>query len=97
MDGLQGACPVSDRWVLRVLGISNHVAQLASSCSFLCCDPQLAREVLDIAASHVKPGVTTDFIDEVVHNAIIERNAYPSPLNYRGFPKSVCTYATLRP
>ena len=52
---------------------------------------QLAREVLDIAASHVKPGVTTDFIDEVVHNAIIERNAYPSPRNYRRFPKSVCT------
>ncbi|KAI0341696.1 methionine aminopeptidase [Trametopsis cervina] len=52
---------------------------------------RLAREVLDIAASHVKPGVTTDFIDEVVHNATIERNAYPSPLNYRGYPKSVCT------
>ncbi|EKM55415.1 uncharacterized protein PHACADRAFT_256030 [Phanerochaete carnosa HHB-10118-sp] len=52
---------------------------------------RLAREVLDIAASHVKPGVTTDFIDEVVHNATIERNSYPSPLNYRNFPKSVCT------
>ena len=88
---MQGACPVSDRWVLRVLGISNRPARLASSSSFLCCDPQLAREVLDIAASHVKPGVTTDFIDEVVHNATIERNAYPSTLNYREFPKSVCT------
>ncbi|GJE95107.1 methionine aminopeptidase [Phanerochaete sordida] len=51
---------------------------------------RLAREVLDIAAAHVKPGVTTDAIDEVVHAAILERNAYPSPLNYRGFPKSVC-------
>ncbi|KAI0093632.1 methionine aminopeptidase [Irpex rosettiformis] len=51
---------------------------------------RLGREILDIAASHIKPGVTTDFIDEVVHNATIERNAYPSPLNYRGFPKSVC-------
>lgn len=85
---MQGACPISDHWVLRVLGISNR---LASSYSFLCCDFQLAREVLDIAASHIKPGVTTDFIDEVVHNATIERNAYPSPLNYRNFPKSVCT------
>jgi methionyl aminopeptidase len=54
---------------------------------------QLAREVLDIAGSHVKPGITTDEIDEIVHNAIIERNAYPSPLNYREFPKSVCTQA----
>jgi len=52
---------------------------------------RLAREVLDIAASHVKPGITTDFIDQVVHQETIKRNAYPSPLNYRGFPKSVCT------
>jgi hypothetical protein len=55
--------------------------------------PQLAREVLDIAASHVRPGVTTDAIDAIVHDAIIERNAYPSPLNYRKFPKSVCLCA----
>ncbi|TFK54915.1 methionine aminopeptidase [Heliocybe sulcata] len=52
---------------------------------------RMAREVLDIAASHVRPGITTDYIDEVVHNATIERNAYPSPLNYREYPKSVCT------
>lgn len=51
--------------------------------------------MLDIAASHVKPGVTTDMIDEVVHNACIERGAYPAPLNYRGFPKSVCLYVPL--
>ncbi|CAA7271726.1 unnamed protein product [Cyclocybe aegerita] len=52
---------------------------------------RLAREVLDIAAASVRPGISTDEIDEIVHNAIIERNAYPSPLNYRNFPKSVCT------
>ncbi|KAF7793014.1 hypothetical protein EIP86_004119 [Pleurotus ostreatoroseus] len=52
---------------------------------------KLAREVLDLVASHVKPGVTTDYLDEIVHNACIERNAYPSPLNYRKFPKSFCT------
>jgi len=52
---------------------------------------KLAREVLDIAASHVRPGITTDDIDAVVHKAAIERNSYPSPLNYRHFPKSVCT------
>jgi len=46
---------------------------------------------LDTAASHIRPGITTDELDEIVHNATIERNAYPSPLNYRGFPKSVCT------
>lgn len=36
-------------------------------------------------------GVTTDEIDRVVHEAAIERDCYPSPLNYYEFPKSVCT------
>jgi methionyl aminopeptidase len=36
-------------------------------------------------------GRTTDDIDAMVHRLAIENNAYPSPLNYRGFPKSVCT------
>lgn len=52
---------------------------------------KLGREVLDIAGSHIRPGITTDEIDEIVHKATIERDAYPSPLNYRQFPKSVCT------
>ncbi|TID13475.1 methionine aminopeptidase type I [Venturia nashicola] len=52
---------------------------------------RLAREVLDIAAAEVRPGVTTDYLDEVVHKACLERDSYPSPLNYCHFPKSVCT------
>ncbi|KAI7833769.1 methionine aminopeptidase 1 [Kickxella alabastrina] len=52
---------------------------------------RLGREVLDIAARAVKVGVTTDEIDRIVHEATIERKAYPSPLNYYQFPKSVCT------
>ncbi|KAN0077315.1 Peptidase M24, structural domain containing protein [Tylopilus felleus] len=52
---------------------------------------RMGREVLDLAASHVHPGITTDEIDTIVHQAIIDRNAYPSPLGYRNFPKSVCT------
>lgn len=52
---------------------------------------RLAREVLDIAAAAIRPGITTDYIDEIVHKACIERNSYPSPLNYNHFPKSVCT------
>ncbi|KPI90075.1 methionine aminopeptidase putative metallo-peptidase Clan MG Family M24 [Leptomonas seymouri] len=51
----------------------------------------LSREVLDIACEAVKPGVTTDEIDRIVHEATIERGMYPSPLNYYNFPKSVCT------
>jgi methionyl aminopeptidase len=52
---------------------------------------RLTREVLDAAAREVRPGVTTDYLDEIVHKACVERNAYPSPLNYCDFPKSVCT------
>lgn len=53
--------------------------------------PQLGREVLDLAAAALRPGVTTLEIDEIVHNACIERGAYPSPLGYYKFPRSVCT------
>jgi Xaa-Pro aminopeptidase len=52
---------------------------------------RLGREVLDIAALAVRPGVTCDEIDTLVHDACIKRNCYPSPLNYMRFPKSVCT------
>ncbi|KAJ0182419.1 hypothetical protein K1T71_001788 [Dendrolimus kikuchii] len=52
---------------------------------------QLASSILAQVAKFVKPGVTTDDIDEFIHNLTIEAGAYPSPLNYKGFPKSVCT------
>lgn len=52
---------------------------------------KIGREILDIAGASVKVGMTTDQIDEIVHEATIARNAYPSPLNYRDFPKSCCT------
>lgn len=52
---------------------------------------RLAREVLDEAAKATQVGVTTDEIDRVVHEASIERDCYPSPLNYYKFPKSCCT------
>ena len=51
----------------------------------------LAAQVLDFAESIVKPGITTDYIDRRVHKMIVDAGAYPSPLNYGGFPKSVCT------
>eukprot|EP00802_Teleaulax_amphioxeia_P015514 Tamp_15605.p1 GENE.Tamp_15605~~Tamp_15605.p1 ORF type:complete len:365 (-),score=100.25 Tamp_15605:422-1516(-) len=50
-----------------------------------------AREVLDIATSSVRVGMTTEELDELVHTETIKRGGYPSPLNYHGFPKSVCT------
>ena len=51
----------------------------------------LAAEVLIAACGQVKPGITTDAIDRFVHRAVLDAHAYPSPLGYRGYPKSVCT------
>jgi methionyl aminopeptidase len=53
---------------------------------------QLAAQVLRMIAPYVKPGVTTGELDRICHDYIVnELEAYPSPLNYHGFPKSVCT------
>ncbi len=50
-----------------------------------------AAKILRMAGELVRPGITTDEIDAFVHDAAIKVGGYPSPLNYRGFPKSVCT------
>lgn len=52
---------------------------------------KLARECLDEGAKACGVGVTTDEIDRIIHEAAIERDCYPSPLNYYKFPKSCCT------
>lgn len=53
---------------------------------------RLAATVLDMIGEHVRPGVTTGELDAVCHRYIVEElDAVPAPLNYRGFPKSICT------
>jgi methionyl aminopeptidase len=53
---------------------------------------RLAADVLDMIGPHVKPGVSTDHLDRICHDFIVnEQKAIPAPLNYRGFPKSICT------
>jgi methionyl aminopeptidase len=52
---------------------------------------RLAAEVLDFITPHVKPGVTTDALDRLCHGFIVDHGAIPAPLNYRGFPRSICT------
>jgi methionyl aminopeptidase len=53
---------------------------------------QLAASVLDMIGPHVKAGVSTDELDRLCHDFITnELDAIPAPLNYHGFPKSICT------
>jgi methionyl aminopeptidase len=52
---------------------------------------QLVAEALDLLVDQVRPGVTTDALDQFVFNFALEHGAIPAPLNYRGFPKSICT------
>ncbi|MBD3619948.1 MAG: type I methionyl aminopeptidase [Chromatiales bacterium] len=53
---------------------------------------RLAAEVLEMIGPHVQPGITTDELDRICHDYIVnEQQAIPAPLNYRGFPKSICT------
>jgi methionyl aminopeptidase len=52
---------------------------------------QLGADTLAMVGPHLKPGITTDDINTLVHDYTIKHGAWPSPLNYNGFPKSVCT------
>jgi methionine aminopeptidase type I len=53
---------------------------------------RLAADVLDMIGDYVKPGITTGELDRICHEYITEvQGAIPAPLNYRGFPKSICT------
>jgi methionyl aminopeptidase len=52
---------------------------------------RIAAEVLTETAAAVRPGITTDELDVICHEACIRKGVYPSPLNYNGYPKSLCT------
>jgi methionyl aminopeptidase len=52
---------------------------------------RLVAEVLDLLVDEVKPGITTEALDQFVFEFAMDQSAVPAPLNYRGFPKSICT------
>ncbi|MFZ2313170.1 MAG: type I methionyl aminopeptidase [Methylobacter sp.] len=53
---------------------------------------KLAADVLEMIEPYIVPGVTTDELDQICHNYIVDvQKAIPAPLNYHGFPKSICT------
>lgn len=69
--------------------VAARVAAQGIECMRASC--KLAAQVLQHAGTLVKPGVTTEDIDLAVHDMVVAAGAYPSPLNYGNFPKSVCT------
>ena len=73
-----------DRWAESRVKTPDVIERMRRACA-------AAAEILTLAGEMVRPGVTTDEIDVFVHDATIERGGYPSPLNYHGYPKSVCT------
>jgi methionyl aminopeptidase len=75
MPGVESADPVATPDVIRRMRVACR----------------LAAEILERSAKLAEPGVTTDEIDAFVHQATIESGAYPSTLNYKGYPKSCCT------
>ena len=52
---------------------------------------RLAAQCLDFITPHVQPGISTEELDKLCHNFIVDHGAVPAPLGYRGFPKSICT------
>ena len=52
---------------------------------------RIAAQALQEVGNHVTPGITTDELDRIAHDFLVDHDAYPSTLGYRGFPKSCCT------
>ncbi|MFE3448203.1 type I methionyl aminopeptidase [Nonomuraea sp. NPDC059194] len=52
---------------------------------------RIAAQALEEVGKHIAPGVTTDELDRIGHEFLLDHNAYPSTLGYRGYPKSLCT------
>lgn len=68
----------------RVVRTASEILRMRTACA-------AAAKILRLSGALVKAGVTTDELDQYVHELTISEGGYPSPLNYRGFPKSVCT------
>lgn len=52
---------------------------------------KIAAQAIELVGRNAKPGITTDELDKIAHNFLIENGAYPSTLGYRGYPKSICS------
>lgn len=70
---------------MNIIKKPDEIAKIRIAC-------QLAAEVLEMIAPYVKAGTTTNELDQICHDYIVNvQKAIPAPLNYRGYPKSICT------
>ncbi len=78
--GQKSPSPSSEPWVqtAETIELMRHAGTIAA-------------EALAVGGGAVAPGVTTDEIDRIVHEYLLDHDAYPSTLGYKGFPKSCCT------
>ena len=67
-----------------VLKSDVEIDEMKEACKF-------AAELLDMIGGCIKPGITTQDINEIIHDTTAKRGGISAPLNYHGFPKSVCT------
>ncbi|CAK4620641.1 hypothetical protein LEN26_007236 [Aphanomyces euteiches] len=80
--------PVNEQQAYKIGKIPVYTAEEIEGIRKVC---KLGREILDLAGRAIRIGMTTDELDAIVHEACVERECYPSPLNYYNFPKSICT------
>ena len=52
---------------------------------------KIAAQAIELVGQNAKPGITTDELDKIAHQFLIDNGAYPSTLGYRGYPKSICS------
>ncbi|MDX8409654.1 MAG: type I methionyl aminopeptidase [Mariprofundales bacterium] len=71
-------------WRMVQLKSDAEITQMLPAC-------RAAAATLNMIEQHIRPGITTDDINDLVHEDTIRRGGIPAPLNYHGFPKSVCT------
>jgi methionyl aminopeptidase len=52
---------------------------------------RIAAQAIELVGMNIRPGITTDELDQIAHDFLISKGAYPSTLGYRGYPKSICS------
>src|SRR5262245_4184984 len=85
--------PVFDEGIEKLSNQDGHVLKIHNEKGFegMRRAGKLAAEVLDYITPYVCPGVSTERLNQLCHDYIIQHGAIPAPLNYKGFPKSICT------